>query len=83
MQARPPHQRPRHGKHLLLPARQTARRQVALFLQDREHLRRHLPYPSRQPAIVLELECAKPQVFLDRQVGENLPPFRRLRETAL
>jgi hypothetical protein len=32
------HQRARHGQHLLLAARQAAGGQVALFLQDREHL---------------------------------------------
>jgi hypothetical protein len=77
---RPPHQRAGHRQHLLLAAGQAPGRKVALFLEDREHLE-GVFHVLIHPVVGVEIG-AEAEVFLDREVGEDLSTLGRLRQPA-
>ena len=79
--ARLGHQRPAHGQHLLLAARQRAGDLRAALLEPREHLV-GVVHALLHERLVVDRVGAHVQVLLDGQLREDAPPLGHLHHAA-
>ena len=76
---RPRHQRARNRQHLLLAARKRTGLLLAPFGQPRKLLE-HAGHILRHSLPVLAQVAAHFEIFGDRHVGEDVTPFRAMRD---